>query len=86
LPPLASDSANTDFEKSALPGVDLLSTRGTKSPSSGSVATEMGIRQDSLDKRLGAIREKLGLENHHQLLSASAALRNPWSRGMASES
>lgn len=40
------------------------------------IAAGMGIRRDSLDKRLGAIREHLGLENHHQLLSALAALRN----------
>lgn len=39
------------------------------------IAAEMGIRRDSVDKRLGAIRERLGLENHHQLLSALAALR-----------
>ncbi|RYD19680.1 MAG: hypothetical protein EOP88_18050 [Verrucomicrobiaceae bacterium] len=40
------------------------------------IASEMGVRRDSLDKRLGAIRERLGLENHHQLLSALAALRD----------
>lgn len=41
------------------------------------IAADLGIRRDSLDKRLGAIRERLGLENHHQLLSALAELRNP---------
>ncbi len=46
-----------------------------KSRSRGEIAGEMGIRRDSLDKRLGSIRERLGLENHHQLLSALAALR-----------
>lgn len=40
-----------------------------------SIAQGMGVRRDSLDKRLGSIREKLGLENHHQLLSALAELR-----------
>jgi len=47
-----------------------------KSRSRGEIASGMGIRRDSLDKRLGGIRERLGLENHHQLLSALAALRN----------
>jgi DNA-binding CsgD family transcriptional regulator len=46
-----------------------------KSRPRGQIAADMGIRRDSLDKRLGAIRERLGLENHHQLLSALAALR-----------
>lgn len=39
-----------------------------------SIAGAMGIRRDSVDKRLGAIRERLGLENHYQLLSALAEL------------
>ena len=39
------------------------------------IARSLGIRRDSLDKRLGSIRECLGLENHHQLLSALADLR-----------
>lgn len=47
-----------------------------KSPSRETVAGAMGTRQDTLDKRLGSIRERLGLENHHQLLSALADLRN----------
>ena len=34
------------------------------------------ILRDSVDKRLGAIREHLGLENHHQLLSALAELKS----------
>ena len=54
-----------------------------KSRSRGSIAMDMGIRRDSLDKRLGAIRERLGLENHHQLLSALAALKNPGGGGTA---
>ena len=29
------------------------------------IARRMGIRRDSVDKRLGAIRERPGLENHH---------------------
>lgn len=40
------------------------------------IARELGIRRDSVDKRLGSIRERLGLENHHQLLSALADLGN----------
>ena len=40
----------------------------------GTIASEMGIRRDSVDKKLGAIRERLGLENHNQLLSALAEL------------
>jgi len=40
------------------------------------IAAGMGIRRDSLDKRLGAIRERLGLENHHQLMRALADLRS----------
>ena len=40
------------------------------------IARELGIRRDSVDKRLGSIRERLGLENHHQLLSAFAELKN----------
>lgn len=41
------------------------------------IAGNLGIRRDSVDKRLGSIRERLGLENHHQLLSALAELKNP---------
>jgi DNA-binding CsgD family transcriptional regulator len=43
--------------------------------SRGDIAGDSGIRRDSVDKRLGSIREKLGLENHHQLLSALADLK-----------
>jgi hypothetical protein len=39
------------------------------------IASELGIRQDSLDKRLGQLRERLGLENHVQLLSTLGALK-----------
>jgi hypothetical protein len=39
------------------------------------IALESGIRGDSVDKRLGAIRERLGLENHQQLLAALAELK-----------
>jgi len=39
-------------------------------PSRESIARLRGIRRDTLDKKLGVIRERLGLENHHQLLSA----------------
>lgn len=47
-----------------------------KSGTRSGIARELGIRRDSVDKRLGSIRERLGLENHHQLLSAVAQLRN----------
>lgn len=40
------------------------------------IARELGIRQDSLDRRLVTIREHLGLDTHRQLLSALAGLRN----------
>jgi hypothetical protein len=40
------------------------------------IAVQMGIRRDSLDKQLGSIRERLGLENHLQLLSALAELKS----------
>ncbi len=48
-----------------------------KSGTRSGIAREFGIRRDSVDKRLGAIRERFGLENHHQLLSALAELKNP---------
>lgn len=56
--------------------VDLLA-RIMGNGSRNSIAWDLGIRRDSVDKRLGSIRERLGLENHHQLLSALAGLRNP---------
>jgi len=40
------------------------------------IALDLGIRSDTLDKRLGAIRERLGMENHHQLLAAIRELGN----------
>ena len=46
-----------------------------KSPYRETLARNMGTRRDTVDKRLGSIRERLGLENHHQLLSALADLR-----------
>lgn len=46
-----------------------------RSGSRTEITGRLGIRRDSLDKRLGSIREKLGLENHHQLLSVLAELR-----------
>jgi DNA-binding CsgD family transcriptional regulator len=46
-----------------------------KGRSRASIARKSGIRVDSVDKRLGAIRERLGMENHHQLLCALAELR-----------
>ncbi len=46
-----------------------------KSGTRSGIARELGIRRDSVDKRLGSIRERLGLENHHQLLSVLAELK-----------
>jgi len=46
-----------------------------RSGSRTEIAERLDIRRDSLDKRLGSIREKLGLENHQQLLSALAELK-----------
>lgn len=48
-----------------------------RSNSRSDIARHTGVRRDSVDKRLGSIRERLGLENHHQLLSALAELKNP---------
>lgn len=48
-----------------------------KSGTRSGIARELGIRRDSVDKRLGSIRERLGLENHHQLLCALAELKSP---------
>jgi hypothetical protein len=39
------------------------------------ISADWKIRRDTLDKRLGAIRERLGLENNQQLLSALSDLR-----------
>lgn len=39
------------------------------------LARASGIRRDTVDKRLGAIRERLHLDHHRQLLSAFAELR-----------
>lgn len=39
------------------------------------VARISGVRRDTLDKRLGLIRSKLGLENNQQLLSALIELK-----------
>ncbi len=57
--------------------LEMLLKSGTRS----GIARELGIRRDSVDKRLGMIRERLGLENHHQLLSALAELKNPGDQG-----
>jgi DNA-binding CsgD family transcriptional regulator len=56
--------------------VDLM-TRILESGTRNLIARDLGIRRDSVDKRLGSIRECLGLENHHQLLSALAELKMP---------
>lgn len=47
-----------------------------KSGTRSGIAKQLGVRRDSVDKRLGSIRERLGLENHHQLLSALAELKH----------
>lgn len=52
-----------------------------KSGTRGGVARDLGIRRDSVDKRLGSIRERLGLENHYLLLSALAELKKPGPSG-----
>lgn len=41
------------------------------------IASNLSVRRDSVDRRFGGIREKLGLENHNQLLSALAELKVP---------
>ena len=45
-----------------------------KSETRSGIACKIGIRRDSVDKRLGGICERLGLENHHPLLSILAEL------------
>lgn len=49
---------------------ELLRTRSVSA-----ISRARGVRRDSVDRRMGAIREKLGLENNRQLLSALADLR-----------
>lgn len=46
-----------------------------KGRSRNEIARFSQIRRDSLDKHFSVIRERLGLENHQQLLSALAELR-----------
>ncbi len=41
------------------------------------ISWSLGIGRDSLDKRLGSIRERVRLENYHQLLRALADVKNP---------
>jgi len=43
-------------------------------PSREIIAQVRGIRRDTLDKKLGAIRNRLGFENHHQLMGSLASL------------
>ena len=40
------------------------------------IAQQQGVRRDTLDKRLGAIREHLGLENNRQLLRILSEMRH----------
>lgn len=69
-PRMAGNAVESLGEKDGFLLAELLKSRPR-----GEIARSMGIRRDSLDKRLGTLRERLGLENHHQLLSALAALR-----------
>lgn len=46
-----------------------------KRKSISEISQARSIRRDSVDRRMGAIRERLGLENHRQLLSALAELQ-----------
>jgi len=43
-------------------------------PSRKSIARLRGIRRDTLDKKLAVIRERLGLENHHQLMGTLSSM------------
>ncbi len=54
----------------------VLLTELMKGDTPETIACHLGTRRDSVDKRLGAIRERLGLENRHQLLSAMAELKS----------
>jgi len=45
-------------------------------PSRESIARLRGIRRDTLDKKLGVIRERLGLENHHQLMGTLSSIHS----------
>ena len=49
---------------------DILRTRSVSE-----ISRARGVRRDSVDRRMSEIREKLGLENNRQLLSALAELR-----------
>lgn len=66
----------------SLGGTDLmLLNRLLRRKSISEISDEWKVRRDTLDKRLGAIRERLGMENNRQLLSALAELRTTGSRG-----
>jgi len=45
-------------------------------PSRKSIALRHGIRRDTLDKKLAVIRERLGLENHHQLMGTLSSIHS----------
>ena len=71
------DARLTAGPASSLGAQDLhLLTKLLESGTRNGIARELGVRRDSVDKQLGSIRERLGLENHHQLLSALAELKN----------
>lgn len=53
----------------------LLLSHVLRGQSVGSIAAALNVRADTLERRLGSIRERMGLENHHQLLGALVALR-----------
>jgi hypothetical protein len=44
-------------------------------PSRASIARFREIRRDTLDKKIGVIRERLGLENHHQLMGTLSSMQ-----------
>lgn len=48
-----------------------------KGKSVAEISSICDVRRDTLDKRFGSIREKLGVESNRQLLSALAELRPP---------
>lgn len=72
---------NAEPASSLTTGDVRLLTELLKSGTRGGIARAQGVRRDSVDKRLGSIRERLGLENHHQLLSALAELKVPVDQG-----
>ncbi|MBU6170977.1 MAG: hypothetical protein KGQ87_05730 [Verrucomicrobia bacterium] len=67
--------APIDFKELKKPDLQLLADL-LRRRSRTEIAQLRGIRRDTLDKRLGAIRESLGFENHHQLLVALTEMQS----------